>query len=104
MGLKGLTRFRTLVAPIVFPFWVTGALTAAGGAWNASIVAEVASFGQHRMNTFGLGSYIAEATVKGNWPGIIVSIVVMCLLVVLMNRFLWRRLYQYAEEHFSLES
>lgn len=103
MRLKGFLRFRTLVAPIVFPFWVTGALTAAGGAWNASIVAEVAYFGTTRMETFGLGSYIARATVEGDWPGIIVSIVVMCLLVVLMNRFLWRRLYQYAEEHFSLE-
>lgn len=104
MRLKGFMRFRTLVAPVVFPFWVTGALTAAGGAWNASIVAEVASFGEHKMSCFGLGSYIAEATVKGNWPGIIVSIVVMCLLVILMNRFLWRRLYRYAEEHLSLES
>ncbi len=103
MRLRGFMRFRTLVLPIVFPFWVTGALTAAGGAWNASIVAEVASFGDHSMKAFGLGAYIAQATVQGDWPGIVVSIVVMCLLVVLMNRFLWRRLYRYAEEHFTLE-
>lgn len=103
MGLKGFMRFRNLVAPVVFPYWVTGALTAAGGAWNASIVTEVASFGKQEMRTFGLGSYIAEATVQGRWAGIVVSIVVMCILVVLTNRFLWRRLYRYGEEHLSLD-
>lgn len=103
MGLKGFMRFRYLVAPVVFPYWVTGALTAAGGAWNASIVTEIASFGTHEMRTFGLGSYIAEATVQGRWAGIVVSIVVMCLLVVLTNRFLWRRLYRYGEEHLTLD-
>ncbi len=103
MGLKGFMRFRYLVAPVVFPYWVTGAITAAGGAWNASIVTEVASFGNREMRTFGLGSYIADATAAGRWAGIVVSIVVMCLLVVLTNRFLWRRLYRYAEEHLSLD-
>ncbi len=103
MGLKGFARFRYLVAPVVFPYWVTGALTAAGGAWNASIVTEVASYASTEMKTFGLGSYIAQATVEGHWTGIVVSIVVMCLFVVLMNRFLWRRLYRYGEEHLSLD-
>ncbi len=101
--LNRLQRFRHVVAPVVFPYWVTGALTAAGGAWNASIVAEVASFGSTRLNSFGLGSLIARYTVEGDWPGIIVSIGVMCLLVVLTNRLLWRRLYRYAEDHLRLE-
>ncbi len=104
LRLSRWQRFRTLVAPVVFPYWVTGALTAAGGAWNASIVAEMTRFGDDRLETFGLGAYIARATVDGDWPGIVASIVVMCLLVVLTNRLLWRRLYRYCEEHLSLES
>jgi NitT/TauT family transport system permease protein len=101
--MNRLQRFRHVVAPVVFPFWVTGALTAAGGAWNASIVAEVASFGSTKLDSFGLGALIARYTVEGDWPGIVVSIAVMCLLVVLTNRLLWRRLYRYAEEHLRLE-
>lgn len=103
MRLGRLRRFRTLTYPVVFPYWVTGALTAAGGAWNASIIAEVARFGEHDLASYGLGALIAKYTVEGHWPGIVVSIVVMCLLVVLTNRLLWRRLYRYAEEHLRLE-
>lgn len=103
LRLSRLQRFRHLVAPVVFPYWVTGALTAAGGAWNASIVAEVARFGEDRLEAFGLGAYIARATVEGDWPGIVTSIAVMCVLVVLTNRLVWRRLYRYAEEHLRLE-
>jgi NitT/TauT family transport system permease protein len=96
-------RFRHVVLPVVFPYWVTGALTAAGGAWNASIVAEVAVLGDQRLECFGLGATIARATVEGDWPGIVLSIAWMCLLVVLTNRLLWRRLYRYAEEHLRVE-
>lgn len=101
--MSRMQRFRHVVAPVVFPYWVTGALTAAGGAWNASIVAEVAAFGSTRLESFGLGALIARYTVEGDWPGILVSIAVMCFLVVLTNRLLWRRLYRYAEEHLRLE-
>lgn len=98
-----IQRFRHVVLPVVFPYWVTGALTAAGGAWNASIVAEVAVLGDQRLESFGLGATIARATVDGDWPGIVLSIAWMCLLVVLTNRLLWRRLYRYAEEHLRVE-
>jgi NitT/TauT family transport system permease protein len=98
-----LQRFRHLIVPVVFPYWVTGALTAAGGAWNASIITEVATFGDEKLSCFGLGSYIARATWEGFWPGIVVSIAWMCFLVVLTNRLLWRRLYRYAEEHLAME-
>ncbi len=96
-------RFRHLILPIIFPYWVTGALTAAGGAWNASIITEVAGFGTHQLETFGLGSTIARATHTGDWPTIILSILWMGVLVVVTNRMLWRRLYVYAEEHLKLD-
>ncbi|MBM4395330.1 MAG: ABC transporter permease subunit [Deltaproteobacteria bacterium] len=96
-------RFRRVTAPVLLPFWVTGALTAAGGAWNASIVAEVARVGDSELFTFGLGSYMAQATIAGDWPGIVLSIVTMAAFVVATNRLLWRRLYVYAEEHLGRE-
>jgi NitT/TauT family transport system permease protein len=98
-----LQRFRHLTMPVVFPYWVTGALTAAGGSWNASILAEVATFGDTRLECFGLGAYITKATTEGDWPGIVLSISFMCLLVIVTNRLVWRRLYVYAEEHLRLE-
>ena len=100
--LKGWKLWRTLILPAIFPSWVTGALTASGGAWNASIVAEVASWGTHHLTSQGLGAYIAEATEKGNWPAILVGIAVMCAFVVLLNRLVWRPLYGIAEERYRL--
>ena len=75
--LRGWKLWRTLILPAIFPAWVTGALTAAGGAWNASIVAEVASWGTQQLKAHGLGAYVAEATEKGDWPAIIFGIAVM---------------------------
>lgn len=103
LRLSRWQRFRNIVAPVVMPYWVTGALTAAGGAWNASIVAEVALVGDDRLTTFGLGSYMTRATAVGDWKGILLSIATMCILVVASNRFIWRRLYLYAEEHLKIE-
>jgi NitT/TauT family transport system permease protein len=102
-GLRNWQLWKTLIIPAIFPFWVTGALTATGGAWNASIVAEVASWGNQKLVADGLGAYIAEVTEKGDQPAIYFSILVMALFVVVINRLLWRRLYDLAERKFKLE-
>ena len=102
-GLRNWQLWRTLILPAIFPFWVTGACTAAGGAWNASIVAELATWGDTTLKADGLGAYIAEVTKSGNTPLIIASIGVMSLFVVLMNKLIWRRLYAYAERRFRLD-
>ncbi|MET3208981.1 UNVERIFIED_CONTAM: NitT/TauT family transport system permease protein [Paenibacillus sp. PvR008] len=101
-----LTRWQTwrnLILPAVFPFLVTGCITASGGAWNASIVSEIVSWKDHNLQASGLGSFIAQATNSGNWPEIILGIIVMCLLVVIVNRLVWRKLYTLAEKKYHLE-
>ena len=102
-GLRRALWWGKLVIPAIFPFWVTGAVTAAGGAWNASIVAEVASWGGDKLVADGLGAYIAQVTEKGDQPAIYFSIAVMALFVVAINRTLWRRLYALAERRFRLD-
>jgi NitT/TauT family transport system permease protein len=102
-GLKRWDLWRTLFLPAIFPFWVTGACTAAGGAWNASIVAEFATWGQTTLKADGLGAYIAEVTKTGDTALIITSIAVMSAFVLIMNKFLWRRLYKFAEQRFHLD-
>ena len=105
-AMFGLNRWRlwkTLIIPAIFPFWVTGAVTATGGAWNASIVAEVASWGNDKLVADGLGAYIAQVTEKGDQPAIYFSILVMALFVVVINRVFWRRLYDLAERKFKLD-
>lgn len=95
-------RWRQLVLPGIFPFYVTGGITAAGGAWNASIVAEIATYGRHHLVASGLGAYIAEATTKGDFPEVLTGIIVMSFYVVVVNRVLWRPLYHLAETRYSL--
>jgi NitT/TauT family transport system permease protein len=102
-GLRGWALWRTLILPAIFPFWVTGACTAAGGAWNASIVAELATWGDTTLRAEGLGAYITEVTNKGDTAMIICSIAVMCIFVFTTNKLLWRRLYGYAEKRFHLD-
>jgi NitT/TauT family transport system permease protein len=102
-GLRQWRLWKTLIIPAIFPFWVTGAVTAAGGAWNASIVAEVATWGKDKLVADGLGAYIAQVTEKGDKPAIYFSIAVMALFVVVINRALWRRLYALAERRFKLD-
>ncbi len=102
-GLRRWNLWRTLILPAIFPFWVTGACTAAGGAWNASIVAELATWGNTTLKADGLGAYIAMVTKSGDTPLIIASIGVMSLFVVLMNKLVWRRLYAFAERRFRLD-
>ncbi len=100
--LKGWQRWKRLIIPGIFSSWVTGGITASGGAWNASIVSEVVSWGSTTLVASGLGSYIASATGKGDWPRITLGVGVMSLYVVLLNRVLWRRLYALAERKYRL--
>lgn len=101
-GLRGVSRWKFLLLPAVFPAWVTGACTAAGAAWNASIVAEVATWGSTTLKAEGLGSLIAEATQKDNGGELAAGVGMMALLVVLMNKLLWRPLYALAERRCGL--
>ncbi|MBC7548170.1 MAG: ABC transporter permease subunit [Polaromonas sp.] len=102
-GLRRWALWRTLILPAIFPFWVTGACTAAGGAWNASIVAELATWGNTTLKADGLGAFIADATRSGNTPLIITSIAVMSLFVMAMNKLVWRPLYALAERRYKLD-
>jgi len=95
-------RWRYLYGPAIFSSWVTGGITAAGGAWNASIVAEVVSYGGTHLTASGLGSYIAESTASGDFARTLVGVVVMSIFVVGLNRLVWNRLYNFAEKRFSL--
>lgn len=99
LGVKGILRWRRLFLPGIFPFYITGAITAAGGAWNASIVAEVASWGKEKLVATGLGAYITQHTNEGNFSSIALGIGMMCLLVLIFNRLIWRPLYVYAENY-----
>jgi NitT/TauT family transport system permease protein len=98
LQLKGSLRWRRYLLPAIFPSFVTGAITASGGSWNASIVAEYVTWGDTTLEAHGLGSYIAEMTAKGDFPRIALGIAVMCVFVMGFNHFLWRRLYRMTEE------
>jgi NitT/TauT family transport system permease protein len=101
--ISGWRWWRDVILPGIFPYYVTGAITASGGAWNASIVSEAVSWGSTRINGFGLGAYIAQMTEAGNYPRIALGIAVMSALVVAMNRLLWRPLYVFAERRARLD-
>ncbi|GIV77604.1 MAG: ABC transporter permease [Litorilinea sp.] len=103
LHLDRFTRWRTLILPALFPYIVTGAITAGGGAWNASIVAEYVEFGGQTLSVTGIGSVIAGATAHGDYPLLLAGTLAMILAVVALNRLLWRRLYQLAEERFRME-
>jgi NitT/TauT family transport system permease protein len=103
MQIKGWQRWRTLILPAIFPYLITGAITASGGAWNASIVAEYQTFGGQTLTVTGIGSLIAEATAAGDFALLLAATLAMVLSVILINRLLWRRLYLLAEEKFRLE-
>jgi NitT/TauT family transport system permease protein len=100
--LKGWRWWTKVILPGIFPYYVTGAITASGGSWNASIVAEVASWGDTHLTATGLGAYIAEATEAGDFPRVVLGIAVMCVLVTLFNRLLWRPLYAFGERRLRL--
>ncbi|HEX3949949.1 MAG TPA: ABC transporter permease subunit [Steroidobacteraceae bacterium] len=100
--VTGWLWWRKVALPAVLPFYVTGAITASGGSWNAAIVAELASWGDSQVQARGLGSYIAEATSAGDFHRIVLGIGTMSLFVVVINRFFWRPLYYYAERKYRL--
>ena len=100
--LKSWTWWRNFALPGIFPFYITGALTASGGSWNASIVAEVASWGKTTVEAKGLGSFIADATAKGDAARVVAGVAVMSIFVIGLNRTLWRPLYALAERRFRL--
>lgn len=100
--LKGWRWWTKVILPGIIPYYITGAITASGGSWNASIVAEVASWGDTHLTATGLGAYIAEATASGDFPRVILGIAVMCVLVTLFNRLLWRPLYAFGERRLRL--
>ncbi|MFJ5924693.1 ABC transporter permease [Kitasatospora sp. NPDC092948] len=102
LGVRGWQRWRRLILPGIFPAYVTGGITASGGAWNASIVSEVVTFGATTLTATGLGAYIARATASGDFPHLLAGVAVMSLYVVALNRLLWRRLYRLAERRYSL--
>jgi NitT/TauT family transport system permease protein len=98
LNLSGWLKWRRYLLPAVFPSVVTGAVTASGGCWNASIVAEYVSWGSVTLQAQGLGSYIAHMTAVGDFPRVALGISVMCLFVMCLNRFVWHRLWQVAAD------
>lgn len=100
VGLKHWLWWKRLILPAIFPYYVTGALTAAGGAWNASIVAEIITWGNKTLVATGLGAYVAQYTTLGDFHRIFLGIGVMSIYVVTFNVFFWQRLYTYAQTRF----
>jgi NitT/TauT family transport system permease protein len=102
-GVRGWQWWRKVILPAIFPYYVTGAITASGGSWNASIVAEVVSWGDKHYEAKGLGAYISDATAAGDYARVALGIGVMSLFVILLNRTFWRPLYSYAERRLRLD-
>jgi NitT/TauT family transport system permease protein len=100
--IGGFLWWRKVILPGIFTYYVTGAITASGGCWNAAIVAEVASWGDTKLQAHGLGAYIADATDKGDMARVVLGVVVMSAFVVLFNRILWRPMYAFAQRRLTL--
>ncbi|HEX3675533.1 MAG TPA: ABC transporter permease subunit [Rhizomicrobium sp.] len=98
----GWLWWRKIALPGVFPYYITGAITASGGSWNASIVAEFVTWGDRTLHARGLGDYIMRASYAGDFHRIVLGIAVMAALVTVINRIFWRPLYWYAERKFRL--
>jgi NitT/TauT family transport system permease protein len=103
LGVKRLLWWRRVMLPAIFPAYVTGAVTAAGGSWNASIVAEIVQWGKTTLTATGIGAYIAQTTASGDSARIALGIGVLCIYVLAFNRLLWRRLYDIAAERLRLD-
>jgi NitT/TauT family transport system permease protein len=102
-GIRGWQWWRSVMLPAIFPYFVTGAITASGGSWNASIVAEAVRWGNEHFEAAGLGAYIARATAAGDYPRVALGVGVMSIFVILLNRALWRPMYKYAERRLRLD-
>lgn len=102
LGLRGWLKWKRFILPGIFPSYLTGAITASGGSWNAAIVAEMVSWGDTKLVATGLGSYIAQATETGDFPRIALGIAVMCVFVMGFNHFVWRRLYALAADRLRI--
>ncbi len=100
--VTGWRRWRTLILPAIFPYLITGMLTASGGAWNASIVSEYVQFHSQTISTPGLGASIAAAAAAANYPVLTAGTLLMAIVVVFINRMLWKRLYALAERRYTL--
>ena len=100
--IHGWTWWRNVILPGILPYYFTGAITASGGSWNASIVAEYVKWKDTTVAAHGVGSYIAQATEKGDFPKIVLGVAVMSLVVTIFNRLFWRQLYAYAERRLRL--
>jgi NitT/TauT family transport system permease protein len=100
--LRSWQRWRDFILPGIFPYYVTGALTASGGSWNASVVVEVVTWGKTTLHAAGLGGFINEATTAGNFPRVALGMTVMSIFVIVLNRTLWRPLYGYAADNLRL--
>jgi len=100
--ITGWTWWRSVILPGIFPFYFTGALTASGGSWNASIVAEYVKWGDDKVSAHGIGAYIAKATEAGDFPKIVLGVAVMSVFVILFNRLFWRQLFALAERRLRL--
>jgi NitT/TauT family transport system permease protein len=101
--LSQIQRWRTLILPALFPYLITGFVTASGGAWNASIIAEYFKFRDQTFSITGLGAVISRATDAGNFPVLLASTIAISAMVVTINRLLWRRLYTLSSTRFKLE-
>jgi NitT/TauT family transport system permease protein len=95
-------RWTTLILPGIFPYLITGMVTASGGAWNASVFAEYTKLSDRTLQTIGLGAQIQSATDAGHFPIILLATILISLMVVSMNRLVWRRLYHLAETKYKL--
>ena len=100
-GIKGWNWWRRVMLPGIAPYYITGAITASGGSWNASIVAELVSWRHSTITAHGLGAYIAQATAAGDYPRIVLGTAVMSVFVIAFNRLLWRPLYAYASRRLA---
>jgi NitT/TauT family transport system permease protein len=101
--IRGWQWWRSVSLPAIFPYYVTGAITASGGSWNASIVAEAVSWGNQHFEAAGLGAYIAKATAAGDFARVALGVGVMSVFVILLNRILWRPMYRFAERRLRLD-
>lgn len=102
-NVSGWLWWKKIILPGIFPYYVTGAITAAGGAWNASIIAEAVNWGNVQLLATGLGAYITEQATKGDFPRLALGTAVMCLFVIVINRIIWKPLYNIAQERCRIE-